>query len=274
MSAIPKSVTETQFARYIEPSLSTARRGPVCKVPLYVVFNLILYRLNTGCQWTRVPSEGLSWQAVYYHYRKWSADGSLRRVWEASSAAVKDELDVSCLNLDGTHTPAKKGGESVAYQRRKRAKTSNLLVLVEAKGYVLAASPLIAGNHHDAFELVPTVKPMVKTLKPLALPIHKAPLNADSAFDTKALRRFCFNHQLVPNIAANARNQQAPKRGRKRLFDPLIYKKRFCIARTFAWLDAFRALLVRMDRSDTYFLAACHLAFALLNFRHLFARLP
>jgi len=39
-------------------------------------------------------------------------------------------------------------------------------------------------------------------------------------------------------------------------------------------LDVFRALPVCMDRSDTSFLAAFRFAFALLNFRHLFAQLP
>ena len=83
---------------------------------------------------------------------------------------MKADLDLSCVNLDGTHTPAKRGGDSVAYQRRKRAKTSNLLVLVDANGYVLAASPLMAGNHHDAYQLVPTVKAMLKALTRQALP--------------------------------------------------------------------------------------------------------
>ena len=36
-------------------------------------------------------------------------------------------LDLSQLNLDGMHTLAKKGGEQVAYQERKKAKTSNIL---------------------------------------------------------------------------------------------------------------------------------------------------
>jgi hypothetical protein len=35
--------------------LSTAKRGYVCKIALVKVFNYILYRLHTGCQWTELP---------------------------------------------------------------------------------------------------------------------------------------------------------------------------------------------------------------------------
>ena len=55
MSTIPTSVTEEQFAEHIEPSLSKAKRGFVCKIPLCKVFNYILYRLHTGCQWAQLP---------------------------------------------------------------------------------------------------------------------------------------------------------------------------------------------------------------------------
>jgi transposase len=55
MSAIPTSVTEEQFEQHIRPYLSTAQRGYECKIALYKVFNYILYRLHTGCQWAQLP---------------------------------------------------------------------------------------------------------------------------------------------------------------------------------------------------------------------------
>ena len=55
MSTIPVSLTETQFNEHIRPFLNTAKRGYECKIPLYKVFNYILYRLHTGCQWERLP---------------------------------------------------------------------------------------------------------------------------------------------------------------------------------------------------------------------------
>ena len=79
----------------------------------------ILYLLHTGCQWKELPIDPdpkdpskreISHDAVYYHFRKWSRDGSLKEVWEHSIDVIKDRLDVSELSLDGSHTIAKKGG--------------------------------------------------------------------------------------------------------------------------------------------------------------------
>lgn len=55
MCTIPTSLTEEQFDEHVLPYLSVAKRGFVCKIPLYKVFNYILYRLHTGCQWDQIP---------------------------------------------------------------------------------------------------------------------------------------------------------------------------------------------------------------------------
>ncbi len=55
MSTIPVSLTEMQLNEHVRPYLTTAKRGYECKIPLYKVFNYILYRWHTGCQWERLP---------------------------------------------------------------------------------------------------------------------------------------------------------------------------------------------------------------------------
>jgi transposase len=174
------------------------------------------------------------------------------------------------VNLDGTHTIAKKGGESVMYQYRKRAKTSNILPISDANGFILASTGIIAGNRHDAFNLKHHLQTAFKKMKRLGLPIVGAYFNADAAFDTKEARKVCFNHGLIPNMDENKRNQKRVKRGRKRLFNKTLYKKRFSSERTFAWIDKFRALRLRDDIKDINFLGGHHLAFAMINLRHLF----
>src|SRR5260370_41583297 len=160
MSTIPTSVTEDQFKEHILPCLSTAKRGYVSKIPLYKIFNYILYRLHTGCQWEELPidqdpeqrDEGeISWDAVYYHFRKWSRDGSLEKVWQQSVVTVTPKLDTSVLSVDGSHAVAKKGGQAVADQGRKKAKTSNILPITDKNAYILATTDIIAGDHHDSF---------------------------------------------------------------------------------------------------------------------------
>ncbi len=91
--------------------------------------------------------------------------------------------------------------------------------------------------------------------------------NADSFFDTLAARQVCFNHGLIPNIAENKRNRKHVRRGRKRFFNSSIYKRRFASERSSAWIDKFRALLVRFDIKKIYFMGSHFLAFAPINFR-------
>ncbi len=217
----------------------------------------------------RPDKKEISYHAVYYHYRKWSRDGSLERVFEQSILSIQAQVDTHHLNLDGSHTPAKKGGEAVAYQGRKKAKTSNVLPITDANGFILATTGIIAGNHNDAFELKDNLRTAFKFIKRLGISVAGSYFNADSAFDTKAARWTCFNHKLIPNIVENTRSRKRPKRGRKRLFNPKVYKLRFSSERTFAWIDKFRALLVRFDRKAAHFMGAHFIVYALINLRHL-----
>lgn len=277
---IPTRISEEQFERYIAPYVSQAKRGYVSKIPLYKIFNYILYWLHTGCQWSQLPIEAdpeapekgeISYHAVYYHHRKWSRDGSLERVWVNSITEIEGELELSELNMDGSQTIAKKGGESVAYQGRKKAKTSNILPITEGKGYIIATTGIVAGNHNDAFELKANLQSAFKALKKRGLKIAGAYFNADAAFDSRAARKTCFNHGLVPNIPQNRRNRKKSKRGRKPLFKPEVYKRRFVAERSFAWIDKFRRLLIRFERKDAYFLGGHYIAFTMINLRHLLA---
>src|SRR5205085_9127441 len=126
-------------------------------------------------------------------------------------------LALSVLSLDGSHALAKKGGEAVAYQKRKCAKTANILPVIDHNGYILATTDIVAGNHNDAFDLKPHLQAAFKAVKRLGLSIAGAFASADSGFDTQAARKVCFNHPVIPNIAQNKRTHKYTKRGRKRL---------------------------------------------------------
>ena len=184
-------------------------------------------------------------------------------------------MNSSEMSVDGSHAIAKKGGSGVSYQGRKKAKTSNLLSICEGQGSVIACLGLRAGHYHDAFEIKPSLQSAFKSLKALGLKITGALFHAAPAFDTKAARKTCFNHGLVPNIKDNPRGcknakggRKNAKRGRKRFFDEVAYKRRFVAKRSFAWSDKFKSLLIRFEREDAYFLGAHHIAFALINLRH------
>lgn len=51
------------------------------------------------------------------------------------------------------------------------------------------------------------------------------------------------------------------------MFNQIVYKRRFTAERSFVWINNFRALLVRFDSRDIYFLSAHYIAFAMINLR-------
>jgi hypothetical protein len=209
----------------------------------------------------------ISYAAVYLHFAQWCRDESFKHLWQQSIRTIRDDLDLSELNLDGTHCLAKKGGESVAYQGRKKGKTCNILPIMDKHGSVVASTGIIAGNHNDAYNLKDHLQVAFQEMKQLDLSIKGSYFNADMAFDTREARKTCFNYDLIPNIPKNPRNRRQTKRGRPRLFNAAVYADRFCAERTFAWVDKFKRLLIRFERYDVCFLGAHHLAFALINLR-------
>ena len=127
MSTIPVSLTEAQFTTHIKPHLSVAKRGFESEQPLSLIFTLVLYVLHTGCQWpeTPVPTDAddqpiMSWQVPRYHFYKWSKDGSFERLFKAGILKIRYELNLAILNLDGSHSAAKKGAKRSPIKDEKR----------------------------------------------------------------------------------------------------------------------------------------------------------
>lgn len=144
----------------------------------------------------------LSWQAVYYHFRKWSRDGSLQRVWPYSIDAIRQLLNLSELNLDSSDAFAKKGGESVGYQSREKAKTTNILPITIAIGYIVASTGLRADNHNDGYDLTLHLQSAFHRLwtQHLSISIRGDYFTADAAFDTREARKTRFNQALSPTF--------------------------------------------------------------------------
>jgi len=192
----------------------------------------------------------------------------LARVFQQRVVQIRDPVDTHHLDRDGSHALAKKGGEAVAYQGRKKAKPSKVLPLTAANGFILASTGSIAGHHHDAFDLKDNLRAACKFINGLGISIAGRYFNADAAFDTQAARWTCFYPKGIPTIAENKPARKKVKRGPKRWFDAAVYKVRFSRQRTFAWLDKFRAWLVRFDCCATHFMGAHFIVYTLINVRH------
>lgn len=234
------------------PYLSIGKRGYKSKVDLVKVVSLIFRRLKTGCQWRELsikeyfPNAEISWQGVYYYFNKWSNDGSWKLAWTQLLTANHKQLDLSSIQLDGSHTPTKRGGDCVGYQGRKSCKTTNSLFICDNQGQILTVSDPQSGEHNDLYNIVSTFEEMIMIFKEAAIDMEGLFLNADAGFDGTVFREYCLEKGLEANIASNPRN-------RKKIttlyqyFDDQLYKRRYKIEQANAWMDSFKALLIRFE---------------------------
>ncbi len=248
----------------ILPHIPRTKRGFPPTVPLVEIVNAILYKLKTGVQWHQLlvkalfEQSPLTWNAVYYHYRKWCLSEALKGCWIQFLKSHKQDLDLSSVDLDDSHTPAIKGGADVEYQGRKKRKTTNALHLTDRQGLPLAMSEPVAGNHNDLHDIEVQFEVVTATLEQADIPIEGLFLNADAGFDSKNFRESCSKKEIHPNICFNKRNGNTD---RDEYFDQDLYDERYAVERTNAWMDSYRSLLNRFDTTIESWKGFNYLAF-------------
>ncbi len=93
-------------------------------------------------------------------------------------------------------------------------------------------------------------------------------MNADAGFDAASLRQVCAEKEIEVNIAENKRNEKEPTEDYV-YFDEQLYKQRYVIETTNAWLDGFKTLLVRYEVKINTWMAAHFMAFVILFLKKL-----
>ena len=252
----------------IIPHLSIEKRGFKTKSCLTEVVNCILYKLKTGCQWHLLPVKSLfsevvlSYKTVFGHFRKWCKDGSWKQAWINLLCCKKSYIDLSSVSIYGSHTTALRGGEAVAYQGRKKRKTTNALYFTDSQGLPLAMSSPVAGNHHDLYQIETSLQALFEPLYKAEISLDGLFVNADLGFYCKAFRETCLREGIFPNIYFNYRNGN--NNDKYYILDELLYKERFTIERTNAWMDSFRSILNRFDFTVSSWQAFNYIAFIVI----------
>jgi transposase len=268
MEVLSKSTIE----KWIVPYLSVGKRGAKSEVALSDVVAAILHRLKTGDQWRCLPLKeffergAITWNGVYYYFNKWFKDGSFQKAWMAILQQHKGLLDLSSLQLDGSHTLAKQGGEAIGYQGRKKAKTTNVLFFTDKQGLPLAMSEPQAGHHNDLYQICTLLEQMCQLLEEAGLSLKGVFLNADAGFDSEEVRKLCEEKEIEANIAANPRKGKGLSE-QYQYFDEQLYKERYVVERANAWLDGFKGLLVRYEKKIKSWMAQHWMAFSVILLR-------
>lgn len=234
----------------IIPNLPKGKRGFKPTAPLAEIISCILYKLKTGIQWHLLPVSSLfsrivlNYKTVFGHYRNWCKQGSWKSCWIQLLKKYKSLLDLSSSDLDGSHTTALRGGEEVGYQGRKKRKTTNALYLTDRQGLPIAMSSPVSGNHNDLYNIKLQFEEITDTLESASISVKGLFMNADAGFDSVDLLLACEKKEIIPNIAYNRRNNSQYT---ERILDKKLYRERYSIERTNAWMDSYRTILNRFE---------------------------
>ena len=273
MGIIDKSMIE----KWILPHLKVGIRGFETTVPLTEIVECIFYRLKTGCQWRELPTKQfftgkvLHWNSVFYYYNKWSKADCWQTIWVNILTQNRHYLDMSSVELDGSHTPAKNGGDAVGYQGRKACSTTNSLFLSDNQGVILAMSTPQEGQHHDLFQIQVLFNEICNLLKTAGLNLKGLFLNADSGFDSTEFVKACQKEDIIANVKENPRNsansEPSVYESGTHIFDEELYEDRSVIEHSNAWIDGFKALLTRFEFSVKNWMSLHFMAFSVIFLR-------
>jgi transposase len=210
------------------------------------VLNGSWWILRTGAQWVDLPERYPPYQTCHRRFQRWVGDGTFERVLEGPARDLKErgKLDLAECFIDGTFIVAKKGAD--VWERATRGKGTKLMALAtlaDRAGLPLAACAASASPHE-----VTLVAPALDSRFVDAVPER---LSGDRAYDADPLD-VAWAELGIEMIAPHRRGWTRPKTQDGR---PLLrYKRRWKIARLFAWLGNFRRLVVRSERYALNFL--------------------
>jgi transposase len=142
-----------------------------------------------------------------------------------------------------------------------------VIAMTDNHGYLISPCPVAPVNEPDMILLPEGLKALKRVAKTVGLDLGGAYLNLDAGFDSTHNRKCIFNAGMIPNIKENPRNRKHMKRGRKRLFNEVIYALRTRVDRTFAWEDKFKRLLLRFEHLQQRHFGMKLMAYTLINLR-------
>jgi transposase len=279
MGIIDKAMIE----KWILPHLTVGTRGFETTVPMVEIVECIFHRLKTGCQWRELPTKQfftdkiLCWNSVFYYYNKWSKADCWRTIWINILTQNRKYLDLSSVEFDGSHTPAKNGGDAVGYQGRKACNTTNALFISDNQGVMLAMSTPQEGQHHDLFQIQVLFNEICTLLKEADIDLKGLFLNADPGFDSADFVAACEKEEIIANVKENPRNsanqEPEPYENGTHIFDGELYQDRSVIEHANAWIDGFKALLVRFEFSVRNWMSLHFMAFSVIFLRKISRKL-
>ncbi len=214
----------------------------------------IFWILDNGAKWKDLPKRFGSKSTVHRWFQKWVSDGVFEAVMRDAGRCVeqRDGYRLYECFIDGTFCKARGGGDGIGCT--KAGKGVKIMVLVDARGLPVAVDTTSASRHESQ---------LVQRLFDFMLTAEVPPrVIGDKAYDSDRLDEQ-LAHQGIEMIAPHRRSRklenitQAGRSLRR-------YDRRWKVERTISWIQNFRRLCIRWEKSATMFQGFLHLGCTML----------
>ena len=199
------------------------------------IVNAIFYVNKTGCQWRALPHEYPPWPSVYYHFAKWSKDGTLEAINTVLCKADRrkrgrKETPTGAL-IDSQSVKTAKEAQEVAFDGGKKVKGHKRHSLTDTVGNMLNVV-VTAANVSD----IAGGKLLIEKIMADFPTIEK--IWADGTYRGGFID---WVHEKIEAVLEIVKRDDGEK-GFK------VLPKRWVVERTFAWLGNYRRLSKDYER--------------------------
>jgi transposase len=209
----------------------------------------IFWILDNGAKWKDLPEEYGTKTSVHRRFQRWVQTGAFEKILLCLGEMVQEKGGYKLYEcyIDGTFSKAKGGGDGIGCT--KAGKGVKIMIAVDAKGLPVAVNTGSASPHESK---------LVEQLFDFMISVdHPELLIGDKAYDSDKLDEAMAQRgiEVIAPHRSNRKPENKTQDGRKLR----RYKRRWTVERTISWLQNYRRLCIRWEKSTVMFQGFLHM---------------
>jgi transposase len=255
MYDVTKLVKKSTFQKLLEilPTPKQKKTGRK-RVDKSALLNGILQVLVNGVSWHKIAECGCSYVSCWRYFKELQRRGDLKLIYQQ---LAKEETDITECSSDTDTIRSFRFKRGVGWDGKHKVNGTKISLIGDKEGFP-ADIEINSAKIHDKDYLYKHLENVAGRRKRI--------LNLDLIYTSAELRQEMRKKGTYVNMKMK-KGDYIRKRGPKFRFKEEKYKVRFKIERTFGWLESFKRLLVRVDRSLSSFRGFVYLALIIILIR-------